>query len=57
MQKRTYIEITYSDGNRCVCVNQEEVDAMTEGYEPDEWSSREVEMTQDEYDRLPEFEA
>ncbi len=58
-EKKTFIEVTFECAGTgpCVCVDQDVVDAMTHGYDPAEWSSREIQMTQAEYDRLPEFEA
>ena len=56
-EKKTFIEVTFQGVGACVCVDQAEVEAMTQGYDPAEWSSREIQMTQAEYDRLPEFEA
>lgn len=55
-EKRTYIEIHFDDGGRCVCSTQEEVDVMTEGSTPGSWRTESVEMTEADYDQLPEFE-
>ena len=52
MQK-TYIQILYKDGTTCVCEPQE-VTAMTSGH--DGFATREVHMTEAEFEALPEFE-
>ena len=56
-EKRIFIEVIFKSGVTCVCVDHEEVDAITQGSEPRDWILRQIQMTQAEYDRLPEFEA
>lgn len=56
MQTQKYIEIKFEDGGTCVCADRDEVDAITEGYGPNAFTLREIEMTQEQYEALPDFE-
>lgn len=51
---KTYIQIRFADGTRCVCVPKDVAD-MTEGSEGH--TVTEVQMTEAEFNALPEFEA
>lgn len=56
MSKRIFHKITFADSGVCICESLGEVEAMTEGYSPGEFSVEEVEMTDAEYEALPDFE-
>lgn len=56
MPKNKYIEITFDDGSKLIFANREEVDAVIEGYSPAEYSEKEIEMTQEEFEAIPDFE-
>lgn len=50
--QKTYAKITYADGEWCVC-RPHEVESMTAGC--DGYTVAEVQMTEVEFDALPEF--
>lgn len=52
MAQKTFAKITYADGEWCVC-RPHEVKAMTVGC--DGYTVAEVQMTEAEFDALPEF--
>ena len=51
--KKTYIKITYQDGGFCIC-EPKDVPDMIEGAE--DYKTEEVQMTEAEFDALPEFQ-
>lgn len=53
----TYIQITFNDGTFCVCESQGDADFMTSGLDGHEFAATEIEMTREQFDALPEFEA
>jgi hypothetical protein len=52
-----FIKIRFSDGGYCVCVNMDDAKHMTEGLDRGDFSISEVEMTREQYEALPEFQA
>lgn len=56
MLTQKYIEITFEDCGKCFCRSTEEVEAMTFGCSAGTYAIREVEMTQEQFDALPDFE-
>lgn len=54
MTMKTYTEIRFTDGSRCVC-EAKDVPDMTEGSEGH--TMAEVQMTEAEFNALPEFES
>ncbi len=51
---KTYIEISFADDTTCVCASEDVAD-MTEGSKG--YTTKEVKMTEAEFNTLPEFEA
>lgn len=53
---KKYTKITFCDGRHCVIDNPGDLDAMVKGWADHEWTTSDVEMTEEEFNALPEFE-